>query len=225
MHTAKLISVTHGAEEHAVKNAQEIIMYCARASNPTEQDSGKTGLIKYCIKNKHWSIFEMANMVLEISTTRAISPQVLRHRSFSFQEFSQRYADVTLLSGSLPLPKLRRQDKKNRQASHDDLDSDITRMFESRIDNLYAIAIELYNDMLSYDIAKECAREVLPIGTPTKLYMNGNLRSWITYIALREKNGTQLEHQMIAKSCKSIFCTQFPVIAEALGGFACDWEV
>jgi thymidylate synthase (FAD) len=225
MHTAKLVSVTHGAEEHAVKNAQEIVMYCARASNPVEQDSGKIGLIKYCIKNKHWSIFEMANMVVEISTSRAISPQILRHRSFSFQEFSQRYADITLLGGSLPLPNLRRQDKKNRQASYDDLDADTIKIFESRIDNLYAIAIELYNNMLSHDIAKECAREVLPIGTPTKLYMNGSLRSWITYIALREKNGTQSEHQKIAKSCKQIFCLQFPAIAEALGGFDHDWEI
>jgi thymidylate synthase (FAD) len=225
MHSAKLISVTSGAEEHALKNAQEIVMYCARVSNPGNQDSTNTGLLKYCIKNKHWSIFEMANMVLEISTTRAISPQVLRHRSFSFQEFSQRYSDVKSLTGSIPLPQLRRQDTKNRQASYDDLDPEIIRMFESRIDNLYAIATELYKEMLSYDIAKECAREVLPIGTPTKLYMNGNLRSWITYIALREKNGTQLEHQAIARSCKQIFCDQFPVIAEALGGLTTDWEI
>jgi thymidylate synthase (FAD) len=225
MHNAKLISVTHGAEEHVLKSAQDIIMYCARVSNPQNQDSTNSGLLKYCIKNRHWSIFEMANMVLEISTTRAISPQVLRHRSFSFQEFSQRYADVKSLGNSIPLPLLRRQDDKNRQASHNDLDPEIVRMFWSRIDNLYAIAADLYDEMLSYNIAKECAREVLPIGTPTKLYMNGNLRSWITYIALREKNGTQLEHQMIAKSCKEVFCKQFPVIADALGGLETDWEV
>jgi thymidylate synthase ThyX/Zn ribbon nucleic-acid-binding protein len=516
MHNAKLISVTHGAEEHVLKSAQDIIMYCARVSNPQNQDSTNSGLLKYCIKNRHWSIFEMANMVLEISTTRAISPQILRHRSFSFQEFclsgssritivskkgvvqripikelydkwqkksfkaryaraydtelerfitapiksvycsgkkpvfsfeietndskrnisctrehrvltkekgfvpfgvayderltvalngvtadplpyqdpetlkanawmgstkfahsygiaevtarkwfrkhgvtpynpnnapassvnasfsarlgtfmkwarnnirakecqhcghdgsvhrlevshieahngdsnlafdennlqtlcsschreydmkkqgktygwtlgmtakwgkissqtytgieetydiemdhpthnfiadgivvhnSQRYADVKSLGNSIPLPLLRRQDDKNRQASHNDLDPEIVRMFWSRIDNLYAIATDLYDEMLSYNIAKECAREVLPIGTPTKLYMNGNLRSWITYIALREKNGTQLEHQMIAKSCKEVFCKQFPVIADALGGLETDWEV
>lgn len=225
MHSAKLIAVTQGAEEHALKSAQEIVMYCARVSNPVNQDSTNTGLLKYCIKNRHWSIFEMANMVLEINTTRAISPQVLRHKSFSFQEFSQRYAAIDGLSDSIPFPNLRRQDEKNRQASHDDLDEELKRNLETDIDCLYQHANDVYQQLLTKGIAKECAREVLPIGTPTRLYMNGTLRSWITYIALREKNGTQLEHQMIAKSCKEIFCRYHPIIGAALGGPDADWEI
>lgn len=225
MHSAKLIAVTEGADEHALKSAQEIVMYCARVSNPVNQDSTNTGLIKYCIKNRHWSIFEMANMVLEINTTRAISPQILRHRSFSFQEFSQRYAAVDSLSNSIPFPNLRRQDEKNKQASHDDIDDEVKRNLETDIDCLYQHANDVYQELLAKGVAKECAREVLPIGTPTRLYMNGTLRSWITYIALREKNGTQLEHQMIAKSCKEIFCRYNPIIGAALGGPDADWEI
>lgn len=224
MHKAKLIAVTTGAEEHALKCAEAIVMYCARVSNPSNQDSTNTGLLKYCIKNRHWSIFEMANMVLEINTTRAISPQILRHRSFSFQEFSQRYASINELS-SIPIPNLRRQDDKNRQASHDDLSDDLKRSLEFYVDSLYEHANEVYQTLLNKGVAKECAREVLPIGTPTKLYMNGTLRSWITYIALREKNGTQLEHQMIALSCKKIFCDHHPTIGEALGGVNTPWEI
>jgi thymidylate synthase (FAD) len=225
MHDAKLVALTQGAEEHALKHAQEIIMYVARVSNPSNQDSSNTGLLKYCIREKHWSIFEMANMVLEINTTRAISPQILRHRSFSFQEFSQRYATIDSLSASIPLPDLRRQDTKNRQASHDDLDEDLKRDLQANIDNLYEHANDVYQLLLQKDVAKECAREVLPIGSPTRLYMNGTLRSWITYIALREKNGTQLEHQMIAKSCKQIFCKHHPIIGNALGGVDTPWEI
>lgn len=225
MHNAKIIAVTQGAEEHVLKSAQEIVMYCARVSNPSNQDSTNTGLIKYCIKNRHWSIFEMANMVLEINTTRAISPQILRHRSFSFQEFSQRYAAIDGLGLAIPLPNLRTQDEKNRQASHDDLPEDAKRSLQADIDCLYEHASDVYHNLLESGVAKECAREVLPIGTPTKLYMNGTLRSWITYISLREKNGTQLEHQMIAKSCKQIFCEHNPVIGDALGGFETPWEI
>lgn len=225
MHDAKLIAVTQGADQHALKSAQEIVMYCARVSNPANQDSTNTGLIKYCIKNRHWSIFEMANMILEINTTRAISPQILRHRSFAFQEFSQRYASIDGLSASIPLPDLRRQDDKNRQASHNDLDEDLKRKLQADIDILYEHANDVYQLLLEKNVAKECAREVLPIGTPTKLYMNGTLRSWITYIALREKNGTQLEHQMIALSCKQIFCRHNPIIGAALGGPDAPWEI
>jgi thymidylate synthase ThyX len=516
MHNAKIIAVTQGAEEHVLKSAQEIVMYCARVSNPSNQDSTNTGLIKYCIKNRHWSIFEMANMVLEINTTRAISPQILRHRSFSFQEFclagdariticsennivqripikdlyekwskpafkaryaraydtelerfitapiksvyssgekpvykfeittpsstreisctrehrvltkekgfvpfgiaydekltvalngqkadplayqdievikssawmgstkfakehgiaevtarkwfrkhgiapynprtasassveinftarlssfmkwarseirsnqcencghdgsvsrlelshiyahdgdpslafnennlqtlcsschrqhdiksqgknygwtlgmtakwgkitsqtylgvketydiemdhpthnfvadgvvvhnSQRYAAIDGLGLAIPLPNLRTQDEKNRQASHDDLPEDTKRSLQADIDCLYEHASDVYHNLLESGVAKECAREVLPIGTPTKLYMNGTLRSWITYISLREKNGTQLEHQMIAKSCKQIFCEHNPIIGDALGGFETPWEI
>lgn len=225
MHDAKLIAITQGAEEHALKNAQEIVMYTARVSNPANQESTKTGLLRYCINHSHWSVFEMANMVMEINTTRAISPQILRHRSFSFQEFSQRYASVDGLTDSIPFPSLRRQDDKNRQASHDDLDDDLKRLLETDIDCLYQHANDVYQELLEKGVAKECAREVLPIGTPTRLYMNGTLRSWITYIALREKNGTQLEHQMIAKSCKEIFCKQNPIIGEALGGLDSPWNL
>ena len=225
MHNAKLIALTQGAEEHALKDAQEIVMYTARVSNPANQDSTNTGLLRYCINNRHWSIFEMSNMVLEINTTRAISPQILRHRSFSFQEFSQRYAAVYGLSGSIPLPDLRRQDEKNRQASHDDLGEDLKRDLQASVDMLYEHAIDVYGELLAEGVAKECAREVLPIGTPTRLYMNGTIRSWITYIALREKNGTQLEHQMVAKSCKEIFCKHLPVIGDAPGGFDTDWNI
>jgi len=225
MHDAKLIAVTQGAEQHALKSAQEIIMYCARVSNPSNQDSTNTGLIKYCIKNRHWSIFEMANMILEINTTRAISPQILRHRSFSFQEFSQRYAAVDGLGLAIPLPNLRTQDEKNRQASNDDLPEDTKRTLQADIDCLYEHASDVYHALLERGIAKECAREVLPIGTPTKLYMNGTLRSWITYISLREKNGTQPEHQMIALSCKQIFCRHNPIIGAALGGPDAPWEI
>jgi thymidylate synthase (FAD) len=216
MHNAKLISVSPDAEE--------VIMYCARVSNPENQDSGKTGLIRYCIKEHHWSPFEMANMVVEINTSRAISPQILRHRSFSFQEFSQRYANASYLFGAdIPLPHLRRQDTKNRQASHDDLDFELVRSLESLVDNLYANAAAVYDKLLENGVAKECAREILPLGVPTRLYMNGTLRSWITYIALREKNGTQFEHQKIALSVKQIFCNQFPIIADALGGPETPW--
>lgn len=225
MHDARLIAITAGAEEHVFKTAEEIVMYTARVSNPANQDSSKTGLIKYCIKERHWSIFEMANMVLEINTTRAISPQILRHRSFSFQEFSQRYASVDGLSESIPFPNLRRQDDKNRQASHDDLNDDLKRELEVGIDSLYQHANDIYHELLEKGVAKECAREVLPIGTPTRLYMNGTFRSWITYIALREKNGTQLEHQMIAKSCKEIFCKRCPIIGEAMGGVDAPWSL
>jgi thymidylate synthase ThyX len=413
MHSAKLVALTQGAEEHIDRNAEEIIMYAARVSNPSNQNCVNTNLIKYCINHRHWSIFEMANMVLEINTTRAISPQILRHRSFSFQEFclagdariticsennivqripikdlykkwskpafkaryaraydtelerfitapiksvyssgekpvykfeittpsstreisctrehrvltkekgfvpfgiaydekltvalngqkadplayqdilqtlcsschrqhdiksqgknygwtlgmtakwgkitsqtylgvketydiemdhpthnfvadgvvvhnSQRYAAVDGLGLAIPLPNLRTQDEKNRQASHDNLPEDTKRSLQADIDCLYEHASDVYHALLERGIAKECAREVLPIGTPTKLYMNGTLRSWITYISLREKNGTQLEHQMIAKSCKQIFCEHLPVIGEALGGYSTPWEL
>jgi thymidylate synthase (FAD) len=216
MHDARLISVTPEAESH--------IMYCARVSNPENQDSGKTGLISYCIKEHHWSPFEMANMVVEVNTSRAISAQILRHRSFSFQEFSQRYSAVSkLFCNDIPLPHLRRQDTKNRQASHDDIDKDTANLLEDKIDCLYEHITDVYHSLLENGVAKECAREILPLGVPTKLYMNGTLRSWITYIALREKNGTQFEHQKIAVSIKNIFCNQFPIIAEALGGAEKPW--
>ena len=210
MNQATLISVTPEAEKH--------IAYCARVSNPLNQDNENfAGLLKYCIKHKHWSIFEQAFMTLEISTTRGIAAQVLRHRSFTFQEFSQRYADTKLLT-DIELPELRRQDTKNRQNSIDDLDSEIVDRLNRQMVTLFSSASSLYNQMLEVGVAKECARFVLPLATPTKMYMTGSIRSWIHYIDLRSANGTQKEHMDIANSCKEIFKEQFPIISEAL-----DW--
>jgi thymidylate synthase (FAD) len=212
----KLISVTPDAEKQ--------IAYCARVSNPKNQDGDNISkLLKYCINHKHWSIFEMASLNLEINTTRGLAAQILRHRSFNFQEFSQRYADTTLLSEEIPLFELRRQDNKNRQNSIDDVDQEIIYRWNSKLREHFAKAKAIYDGMIKDGIAKECARFVLPLATPTRLYMNGTLRSWITYIALREKNGTQKEHMTIAKECKRIFCEQFPIISEALGGFDNEW--
>lgn len=218
MNQAKLISVTPDAEQQ--------IAYCARVSNPNNQDSEKfAGLLKYCIKHQHWSIFEQAFMSMEIETTRGIAAQVLRHRSFTFQEFSQRYASTNLLNAKIELPELRRQDDKNRQNSIDDLDPEIVDKINRQMITLFSSASNLYNQMLDAGVAKECARFVLPLATPTRMYMTGSLRSWITYIALREKNGTQKEHMEIAKSCKEIFCKEFPITAEALGGIDNEWLI
>ena len=213
----KLVSVTPDAENH--------IAYCARVSNPTNQGNDNyAGLLKYCIKHQHWSIFEQAFMTIEIETSRGIAAQVLRHRSFTFQEFSQRYADSTFL-GNIQLPELRRQDTKNRQNSIDDLDPELVDKLEKQMNTLFSSSYNLYQQMLECGVAKECARFVLPLATPTRLYMTGSLRSWITYIALREKNGTQKEHMDIAKSCKKIFCKEFPITAEALGGIDNEWLI
>ena len=216
MNQAKLISVTPDAEKH--------IAYCARVSNPSNQDNEKfAGLLAYCIKHQHWSIFEQAFMSMEIETTRGIAAQVLRHRSFTFQEFSQRYASTNLLNSDIELPELRRQDDKNRQNSTDDLDPELIDKLNRQMITLFSSSSNLYNQMLEAGVAKECARFVLPLATPTRMYMTGSLRSWITYIALREKNGTQKEHMEIAKSCKEIFCREFPITAEALGGIDNEW--
>ena len=210
MNHAKLISVTPDAEQH--------IAYCARVSNPNNQDNEKfAGLLKYCIKHQHWSIFEQAFMTLEIETTRGIAAQVLRHRSFTFQEFSQRYASTELLT-NVELPELRRQDDKNRQNSIDDLDPEVVDKLNRQMVTLFSSANSLYKQMLELGVAKECARFVLPLATPTRMYMTGSVRSWIHYIELRGANGTQKEHMDIALSCKNVFKEQFPVISEAL-----DW--
>ncbi len=208
--SVRLISIT--------PNAEETIAYCARVSNPANQENHKTvdRLLSYCIEHGHWSIFEMANIVLEINTTRAISPQILRHRSFSFQEFSQRYASVEGLGG-IDLPHLRRQDKTNRQNSIDDLSPEQTQLFYRRIAQLFAESDDLYREMVSKGIAKECAREVLPLAVPTRLYMNGTVRSWIHYIQLRTTDGTQLEHRQIAEQAKDVFIAELPIISKALG--------
>jgi len=206
----KLISVTPEAEKN--------IAYCARVSNPNNQENEKiAGLLKYCINHQHWSIFEMAFMTLEIETTRGLAAQILRHRSFTFQEFSQRYADSSMLADRIPLPDLRRQDTKNRQNSTDDLDAFHKQEFEIAIERHFASAMDLYQTMLDHGVAKECARFVLPLAVPTKIYMSGSVRSWIHYIDLRSAHGTQKEHMDIANECKCLFAGQFPVIAEALG--------
>ena len=209
MNQAKLISVTPDAEQH--------IAYCARVSNPNNQDSEKfAGLLAYCIKHQHWSIFEQAFMSMEIETTRGIAAQVLRHRSFTFQEFSQRYASTNLLNSEIELPELRRQDDKNRQNSTDDLDPELIDKLNRQMITLFSSASNLYAQMLDAGVAKECARFVLPLATPTRMYMSGSLRSWIHYIELRSAHGTQTEHMDIANSCKEIFKEQFPIISEAL---------
>tara|TARA_B100002019_G_scaffold166073_1_gene143554 strand:- start:4741 stop:5388 length:648 start_codon:yes stop_codon:yes gene_type:complete len=206
----KLISVTPDAEKN--------IAYCARVSNPANQENEKiAGLLKYCINHKHWSIFEMAFMTLEINTTRGLAAQILRHRSFTYQEFSQRYADSSLLSDEIPMFDLRSQDTKNRQNSIDDVDPFLKQELEITIRRHFESGMDIYKHMLEMGIAKECARFVLPLATPTKIYMSGSVRSWIHYIDLRSANGTQKEHMDIANECKCIFAGQFPVIAEALG--------
>ena len=193
--------------------------YVARVSNPNNQDNPKVaGLLKYCIKHNHWSVFEQAHMTLEIETSRGIAAQVLRHRSFTFQEFSQRYADSSMLADRIPLPDLRRQDKKNRQNSTDDLDAFHKQEFEIAIQRHFVSAMDLYQTMLDHGVAKECARFVLPLAVPTKIYMTGSVRSWIHYIELRSAHGTQKEHMDIALDAKRVFAEQFPICAEAL-----DW--
>ena len=210
--TVKLIQIT--------PNPEEQIAYIARVSNPNNQDNPDYAkLLAYCIKHQHWSIFEQAFMTLEIETTRGLAAQILRHRSFTFQEFSQRYADTSLMTrGSLiPLPELRRQDLKNRQNSTDDLDPEKVKMLEKEIAQHFHDAQDLYRYMIDMGVAKECARFVLPLAVPTRLYMSGSVRSWIHYIDLRSNHGTQKEHKDIAEQCRDIFKGQLPVVSEALG--------
>ena len=190
--------------------------YIARVSNPSNQDNEKyAGLLKYCIKHNHWSVFEQSSMTLEIETTRAIAAQILRHRSFTFQEFSQRYADSTKL-GTIPIPDYRKQDLKNRQNSTDDLDQFVKQNLELQTKTLFDSCVALYEQMLEQGVAKECARMVLPLATPTRIYMTGSCRSWAHYINLRSAHGTQKEHMDIANACKKLFVQQFPSVSEAL---------
>ncbi len=208
MSLVKLITSTPDAEKS--------MAYIARVSNPKNQDNNDfTKLIGYCIKNEHWSVFEQAYMTLQIETTRGIAAQILRHRSFTFQEFSQRYADSRQL-GEIPIPELRRQDNKNRQNSISDLSEGVINQFNKKIKHLFNLNKELYEEMLEAGIAKECARFVLPLATPTRIYMTGSCRSWIHYINLRSGHGTQKEHMDIAKECKNIFSKEYPVVSSAL---------
>ena len=205
----KLVSVTADAEQH--------MAYVARVSNPKNQNNDKfAGLLKYCIKHGHWSVFEQAFMTIEINTTRGLAAQILRHRSFTFQEFSQRYADTNLLDTKIDVPDLRSQDNKNRQNSIDDIPVSKKENLQSKIATHFADAMHLYNELIKEGIAKECARFVLPLATPTRIYMTGNVRSWIHYIDLRSANGTQKEHMDVAKGIKEIFIEQFPNVSEAL---------
>jgi thymidylate synthase (FAD) len=209
MTSVNLVSVTPEAEK--------MMGYVARVSNPANQENPKvSGLLKYCVKHQHWSVFEQAYMTLEINTTRGVAAQVLRHRSFTYQEFSQRYADSSLLAETIPLPELRRQDSKNRQNSIDDIDPFVRQEFQIKMQKHFEDGMKLYQEMLDRNIAKECARFVLPLAVPTKIYMTGSCRSWIHYIQLRSAHGTQKEHMDIAEGARSIFIEQFPTVSEAL---------
>lgn len=206
----KMISITPDAEQ--------IMAYCARVSNPSNQNNDSIDkLISYCIKNQHWSIFEQAFITMEINTTRGIAAQILRHRSFTFQEFSQRYADTTLLSEDIPLFELRRQDTKNRQNSIDDISDEIKVKWNTKIREHFAKSKAIYDGMVADGVAKECARFVLPLATPTRLYMSGSVRSFIHWIELRLSNGTQKEHMLIANEAKRIFSYHLPIVSKALG--------
>ena len=205
-----LISVTPDAEQH--------MAYVARVSNPKNQDNDKfAGLLKYCIQHGHWSVFEQAFMTVEINTTRGLAAQILRHRSFTFQEFSQRYADTNLLDSVIPVPDLRSQDLKNRQNSNDDIPQEKKEEYQALIARHFSEAMDLYNALLQEGVAKECARFVLPLATPTRIYMTGSVRSWVHYINLRSAHGTQKEHMEIAEACRKVFTEQFPSVSEALG--------
>tara|TARA_B100000131_G_scaffold314239_1_gene350772 strand:- start:1255 stop:1890 length:636 start_codon:yes stop_codon:yes gene_type:complete len=206
----KLVTVTPDAEN--------TMGYVARVSNPKNQDNPKVaGLLGYCIKHGHWSVFEQAHMTLEIETTRGLAAQILRHRSFTYQEFSQRYADSSLLGDTIPLPELRRQDTKNRQNSTDDMEPWLVKWYKWRMERHFQAGMNLYQKMLKDGVAKESARFVLPLATPTRLYMTGSVRSWVHYIELRSGHGTQKEHMDIANACKDVFKEQFPIVSEALG--------
>ena len=207
----KLVSVTPDAEQH--------MAYVARVSNPKYQDNDQfAGLLKYCIKHGHWSVFEQAFMTVEINTTRGLAAQILRHRSFTYQEFSQRYADSSMLADQIPLPELRRQDEKNRQNSTDDMNPRTVNHYNRKMEQHFKQGMKLYQNMLKDGVAKECARFVLPLATPTRIYMTGSVRSWIHYVDLRSAHGTQKEHMAVAEGVRSIFSEQFPTVAQAL-----DW--
>jgi thymidylate synthase (FAD) len=198
---------------HCTPNAEALIVKMARVSNPDNENNlaAAPKLLRYLIDHQHWSPFQMANLCVQIHTERDISAQILRHRSFSFQEFSTRYAEAQ----TPVVPELRKQDLKNRQNSTDDLDFNTKTYYDEQIRNQYADIKELYDQMIADGVAKECARRILPLSTQTTLYMNGCLRSWIHYINVRTSKETQLEHRLIAENCKQIFIYQFPIIGEA----------
>ena len=213
--SVNLVTVTPNAEKH--------IAYCARVSSANQDNPKIEHLIKYCIDHKHWSVFESSYMTLEIITSILVSRQILRHRSFTFQEFSQRYSSVNNFNyDDWPNIELRKQDTKNRQNSIElEVDNSVEQHYiidlYKRIESLRNNSIKLYNELLDYGIAKECARAILPLSCPTKLEMTGNIRQWIHYIELRTEKGTQKEHRIVAEECKKVFIKQFPKITKALG--------
>ena len=209
MQQVKLVTVTPKAEE--------TMGYVARVSNPNNQDNPNVaGLLKYCIKHQHWSVFEQAHMTVEIETTRGLAAQILRHRSFTFQEFSQRYAATNLLADEIPMFDLRHQDTKNRQNSTDDVPKNKKQDLQEKIAEHFVESMDLYNELLANGIAKECARFVLPLATPTRIYMTGSVRSWVHYIDLRSAHGTQKEHMDLVENVRKIFVEQFPIVSQSL---------
>lgn len=198
------------------RTAEELLVYCARVSSPANQGSHATGerLLRYCLKAGHWSVFEQADMTVEVETSRAIAAQILRHRSFTFQEFSQRYADVSVMG--FEEASARRQDTKNRQASHDDLPREVREWFSEAQEKINATALRTYEAALAQGIAKECARFILPLSVRTRLYMKGSVRSWIHYFQARDADGVQVEHRAIAQAARTIFAQQFPTVDAAM---------
>lgn len=211
----KLVAITRGVGDLDKLMSEEIISYIARVSNPSNQMNMETApkLLGYLTKNKHWSPFEHVSFTLEIETSRAIAAQILRHRSFVFQEFSQRYA----VANDFMVYEARRQDNKNRQNSIDDMSEEDKEWFKQAQEDVCDKSQELYNEALRRGIAKEQARFLLPLSTKTKIYMTGNVRSWLHYIELRSSNGTQKEHMDIAVAAKEVFKVEFPSTAEAMG--------
>jgi len=198
---------------HITPNSERLIAYCARVSSPNQDNSEYEKLINYCIKHKHWSIFEMANLCIEIKTSRAIAQQILRHKSFSFQEFSQRFSDNL----DFEFYEARKQDTKNRQGGTKSVNDETDKWFLEAQERVVHQSINLYHQAIEKGIARECARFLLPLSTITKIYMNGSVRSWVHYILLRTEENTQKEHRNIANDCKRIFVEQLPTISKALG--------
>lgn len=209
----RLVSTTSPSME-GVHTAEELIAYCARVSSPTQLNKNIKKLLRYCVEHGHWSIFEMADMTVEINTTRGIAPQILRHRSFSFQEFSQRYAAVDVSNS--PIMQARAQDPLDRQNSTDSCPVALKSWFDDAQLQVNTLAATLYKEALDQGIAKECARFLLPLSTPTRLYMKGSVRSWIHYLQVRAQPSTQLEHQTIALQIMEVFKNEFPVTFDAL---------
>ena len=212
--SVKMVSVTKGLGELSNLTPEELIAYCARVSNPTNQMNSETSakLLAYCIKNKHWSVFEQVDLGVEVVTSRAIAAQILRHRSFCFQEFSQRYAKAIKAVAQ----EARRQDVKNRQNSLDDLTPETKQWFKDKQTEIITLTQKYYEEALEKGIAKESARFLLPLNTTTKLYIKGSVRSWITYLMVRLDKATQLEHRQVAEDCWNVFKEEFPVISGVL---------